>query len=245
MSTLAEAPRPKRRGPTSWRCREWRPAAIAVASRRPRPSGRWSIVRPTAGSGGCRARAGRGHGGHCRCAGVAAALVLGGSGRANWHGLPPLPRGRHRPGLGRRDRTDTARGELMLTRAFSGRAGLKHCQDYVCAAACLDAPSPASYPVQRGLTGPMRGAAIASMTSSGCRPGPVRRRPVARDAGRTTDAKLWPGEDCSADGTGAPAYRAAQPGHLLVLVPSVVAGFIRPHLSVLTVCFFWQLCRTL
>ena len=44
----------------------------------------------------------------------------------------------------------------LLTRAFSGRAGRSIATEYVQAAAGPDAPKPAPYPVQRGLTAPMR-----------------------------------------------------------------------------------------
>ncbi len=47
----------------------------------------------------------------------------------------------------------------MLTRAFSGRAGRGIATNYASAAASPDAPAPAPYPVQRGLTQPMRTAA--------------------------------------------------------------------------------------
>ncbi len=47
----------------------------------------------------------------------------------------------------------------MPTRGFSGRLGRAIATDYVRAAARPDAPAPAPYPVQRGLTTPMREAA--------------------------------------------------------------------------------------
>ncbi|MCA3228358.1 MAG: nitronate monooxygenase, partial [Burkholderiales bacterium] len=49
--------------------------------------------------------------------------------------------------------------DTMLTRAFSGRWGRSIATDYVRAAAAADAPQPAPYPVQRGLTAALREAA--------------------------------------------------------------------------------------
>jgi nitronate monooxygenase len=47
----------------------------------------------------------------------------------------------------------------MPTRAFSGRLGRAIATDYARAAAAPNNPRPAPYPVQRGLTAPMREAA--------------------------------------------------------------------------------------
>jgi nitronate monooxygenase len=43
-----------------------------------------------------------------------------------------------------------------VSRAFSGRPGRSIATEYVKAALAPDAPAPAPYPVQRGLTNPMR-----------------------------------------------------------------------------------------
>jgi nitronate monooxygenase len=46
--------------------------------------------------------------------------------------------------------------DTIVSRAFSGRAGRSIKTDYVLAATALDAPRPAPYPIQRGLTARMR-----------------------------------------------------------------------------------------
>ncbi|MDE2486350.1 MAG: nitronate monooxygenase, partial [Alphaproteobacteria bacterium] len=46
--------------------------------------------------------------------------------------------------------------DTLVTRAFSGRPGRSLANAYACAATGPAAPPPAPYPVQRGLTTPMR-----------------------------------------------------------------------------------------
>jgi nitronate monooxygenase len=50
----------------------------------------------------------------------------------------------------------------MLTRALTGRLGRSVATNFVKAAAAPDAPRPAPYPVQRGLTGPMKEAGASA-----------------------------------------------------------------------------------
>ena len=79
----------------------------------------------------------------------------------------------------------------MPTRAFSGRLGRSIATDYVRAAAAPDAPAPAPYPVQRGLTAAMREAAgagrrcaaDAGLGRPGGGAGPRRSRPPNSCAG--------------------------------------------------------------
>jgi nitronate monooxygenase len=92
--------------------------------------------------------------------GVAAALVLGASAaqvgtaflRCPEAGIPAA----WATALGR-----TRPEQTVVSRVFSGRAGRSIATDYVRAATAVDAPAPAPYPVQRGLTAPMRAAATA------------------------------------------------------------------------------------
>lgn len=89
--------------------------------------------------------------------GVAAALALGASAVQIGTGFLRCPEAKIHPAwadaLGKAAPEDT-----VITRAFSGRAGRSLATDYVKAAISPDAPYPAPYPVQRGLTAPMRNA---------------------------------------------------------------------------------------
>ena len=56
----------------------------------------------------------------------------------------------------------TAPEETMVSRVFSGRAGRSIATKYVRTATAADAPPPAPYPVQRGLTAAMRSEALGA-----------------------------------------------------------------------------------
>ncbi|WP_428483540.1 NAD(P)H-dependent flavin oxidoreductase [Rhodopila sp.] len=89
--------------------------------------------------------------------GVAAALLLGASAAQIGTGFLRCPEAAIHPvwaeAIGR-----TAPEDTLVSRAFSGRAARAIATDYGHAASAPDAPAPAPYPVQRGLTGVMRAA---------------------------------------------------------------------------------------
>lgn len=90
--------------------------------------------------------------------GVAAALALGASAAQIGTGFLRCPEAKIHPAwaeaIGR-----TLPEQTQLSRVFSGRAGRSVATTYVRAATGPDAPPPAPYPVQRGLTAPMRAEA--------------------------------------------------------------------------------------
>lgn len=88
--------------------------------------------------------------------GVAAALALGASAAQIGTGFLRCPEARI-PGAWADALATTPPEGTMVTRAFSGRAGRSIATSYARAAA--EGPPPAPYPVQRGLTQPMRDAA--------------------------------------------------------------------------------------
>jgi nitronate monooxygenase len=89
--------------------------------------------------------------------GVAAALALGASAVQIGTGFLRCPEAKIHPAwadaLGK-----TAPEDTVVSRVFSGRAGRSLATAYVMAAISPDAPRPGPYPVQRGLTAPMRNA---------------------------------------------------------------------------------------
>jgi nitronate monooxygenase len=91
--------------------------------------------------------------------GVAAALALGASAAQIGSGFLRAPEaGIHAAwaeALSKASPEDT-----VVSRAFSGRAGRSLATEYVRVSLSSDAPQPAPYPVQRGLTAAMRGAAM-------------------------------------------------------------------------------------
>lgn len=91
---------------------------------------------------------------------IAAALILGASAVQIGTGLLRTPEAGIHPAYAKR-LGHTEAHDTRLTRAFSGRAGRAIRTRYVEAAAAADAPTAAPYPIQRGLTTPMRQAAAA------------------------------------------------------------------------------------
>lgn len=92
---------------------------------------------------------------------AAAALLLGASAVQIGSGLLRCPEAGIAPVWQAALATAAPEG-TRLTRAFSGRWGRALATDYVAAAAAPEAPEPAPYPVQRGLTAGLRQAAEAA-----------------------------------------------------------------------------------
>lgn len=97
-------------------------------------------------------------GGIADARGIAAALILGASAVQIGTGFLRTPEAKMAPAYADR-LARTEAHETMITRAFSGRPGRSAATAYVRAATAHNAPPPAPYPVQRGLTRSMREAA--------------------------------------------------------------------------------------
>src|SRR5262249_50724360 len=91
--------------------------------------------------------------------GVAAALVLGASAAQIGTGFLRCPEAKVHPAWAAA-LAGTAPEDTTVSRVFSGRAGRSIATDYVRAATAEGTPSPAPYPIQRGLTAAMRSAAL-------------------------------------------------------------------------------------
>lgn len=123
--------------------------------------------------------------------GVAAALVLGASAVQIGTGLLRAPEAGVAPEWA--DALGVAQPEDTVgTRAFSGRLGRSLRTAYVEAAAAQDAPNPAPYPVQRGLTAAMRkaGAAEGDIDRMQAWAGQSARLAANAPAGDTV-ARIW------------------------------------------------------
>jgi nitronate monooxygenase len=112
-------------------------------------------------------------GGIADARGIAAALMLGASAVYIGTGFLRTPEAKMHPAYAAR-LARTEAHDTMITRAFSGRPGRSAATAYVRAANTSNAPRPAPYPVQRGLTRAMREA--------------------AQQAGDTDRMQLWAGQ---------------------------------------------------
>ncbi|HZW80686.1 MAG TPA: nitronate monooxygenase [Candidatus Deferrimicrobiaceae bacterium] len=97
-------------------------------------------------------------GGIADARGTAAAFILGASAVQIGTGFLRSPEAKMHPAYAE-SLAQTEAHETMITRAFSGRPGRSVATKYVRAVSAPNAPAPAPYPVQRGLTRTMREAA--------------------------------------------------------------------------------------
>jgi nitronate monooxygenase len=134
-------------------------------------------------------------GGIADARGIAAALILGASAVAIGTGFLRSPEAKMHPAYAER-LARTEAHETVITRAFSGRPGRSAATTYVRAARAPDAPRPAPYPVQRGLTRAMREAAQKSADADRMQLWAGQAAKLARDQPAATIVQsLW--EDAS------------------------------------------------
>ena len=99
-------------------------------------------------------------GGIADARGVAAALTLGASAVQIGTGFLRCPEAEIHPAWAEA-MSRTSPEDTVVSRAFSGRPGRSIATEYVLEALRPDAPEPAPYPVQRGLTAAMRSTGTA------------------------------------------------------------------------------------
>jgi nitronate monooxygenase len=123
--------------------------------------------------------------------GIAAALILGASAVQIGTGFLRTPEAKTHPAYADR-LASTEAHETMITRAFSGRPGRSVATAYVRSANASNAPRPAPYPVQRGLTRAMREAAQQAGDSDRMQLWAGQSAKLARNQPAGTIAKqLW------------------------------------------------------
>lgn len=130
-------------------------------------------------------------GGIADARGVAAALTLGASAVQIGTGFLRAPEAKLAPAWA--DAIGQAQPDgTMLTRAFSGRSGRAIATAYARAAGAAEAPPPAPYPVQRGLTQAMRdeGTRAGDLDRMQAWAGQAARLAPARPAGEVV-RDLW------------------------------------------------------
>jgi nitronate monooxygenase len=122
--------------------------------------------------------------------GIAAALALGASAVQIGTGFLRCPEAALTPAWA--DALAQARPEATrVSRVFSGRPGRSLSTSYVEAATAATAPPPAPYPVQRGLTQAMRGAAAASNRLDGLQAWAGQSAALARAEPAGDLARRW------------------------------------------------------
>ena len=123
--------------------------------------------------------------------GVAAALALGAAAVQIGTGFLRAPEAGIHPAWAAA-LSEASPEDTVVSRAFSGRAGRSLATEYVRAALSAEAPPPAPYPVQRGLTAAMRNAATKTGDVSRMQAWAGQSARLARaDAAETIVADLW------------------------------------------------------